>query len=71
MTDVPYRQDICDEDLHLTASGEMIIPERPGLGIDLNEEELLKHPFIPTQLRHYRGDLTNIRPPDSIMYYTK
>jgi hypothetical protein len=39
------------------------------LGIDLNEAELLKHPFQPIQLRHYRGDLTNIRPVDAIKYY--
>ena len=45
------------------------IPDRPGIGIDLNEAELLKHPYIPTALRHYRGDLTNIRPADAEFYY--
>ena len=69
MTDVPWRRDICDEDLHVLANGEMRIPERPGLGIELNETELAKHPFVPIQLRHYRGDLTNIRPVDAIRYY--
>ena len=47
----------------------MVISTRPGLGIDLDEKELLKHPFVPTQLRHYRGDLTAIRPPDAVRYY--
>ena len=69
MSDVPWRREICDEDLLVLSNGEMRIPERPGLGIDLKEEELLKHPFVPIQLRHYRGDLTNIRPVDAIPYY--
>jgi galactonate dehydratase len=68
MTDVPYRADVCDEELCLR-NGRMLIPERPGLGIDLNEDELRKHPFVATQLRHYRGDLTNIRPADAVPYY--
>jgi len=69
MTDVPWRAEICDEALTIR-NGEMLIPDRPGLGIDLDEAELLKHPYIPTALRHYRGDLTNIRPPDAVKYYT-
>ncbi|HBJ96006.1 MAG TPA: galactonate dehydratase [Lentisphaeria bacterium] len=68
MTDVPYRAEICDEDLTVK-SGRMVIPDRPGIGIDLNEKELLKHPYIRTELRHYRGDLTNIRPVDAVPYY--
>ena len=68
MTDVPYRAEICDEDLTIKA-GKMVIPDRPGLGIDLNETELLKHPYIRTELRHSRGDLTNIRPVDAVPYY--
>lgn len=68
MTDVPYRAEICDEDLTIKG-GRMVIPDRPGIGIDLNEKELLKHPYIRTELRHYRGDLTNIRPADAVPYY--
>ena len=68
MSDVPWRKEICDESLTLR-NGQMTIPTRPGLGIDLNENELLKHPYIRTNLRHYRGDLTNIRPPDAELYY--
>ena len=68
MTDVPYRAEICDEDLSIKG-GRMVIPDRPGIGIDLNEKELLKHPYIRTELRHYRGDLTNIRPVDAVPYY--
>ena len=68
MTDVPSRAEICDEDLTIKG-GRMVIPDRPGIGIDLNEKELLKHPYIRTELRHYRGDLTNIRPVDAVPYY--
>ena len=47
----------------------MVIPERPGLGIELNEKEMEKYPYIRTELRHYNGTLTNIRPPDAVPYY--
>lgn len=68
MSDVPYRKEICDEKL-VVHNGKMVIPDRPGIGIDLNEKELLKHPYIRTNLRHYRGDLTNIRPADAEFYF--
>ena len=68
MTDVPWRTEICDEDL-VMRGGRMVIPERPGLGIELNEAELRKHPYIRTGLRHYKGTLTDIRPPDAVKYY--
>jgi len=68
MTDVPCRAEVCDEKLPLR-DGKMLIPDRPGIGVDLDEAELLKHPYVRTELRHYRGDLTNIRPPDAVRYY--
>ena len=68
MTDVPYRRELCNEQL-LLRNGMMTIPDRPGLGIELDERELLRHPYRRTELRHYRGDLTNIRPPDAVPYY--
>ena len=70
MTDVPFRAEIADEKLVLR-NGRMVIPDRPGLGIELDENALARHPFVPTQLRHYRGDLTNIRPPDARPYYAE
>ena len=68
MTDVPYRAEICDEEL-VVREGRMVIPDRPGIGIDLDENELLKHPYQPVGLRPYRGDLTDIRPLDAVKYY--
>jgi galactonate dehydratase len=59
--DVPWRSEICDESIELV-NGKMKIASKPGLGIDLNLQEILKHPYSPTELRHYNGTLTDIRP---------
>ncbi len=66
--DVPYRADICNEDITF-ADGLMSIPDRPGLGIDLNEDAIAEHPYEPKDLRHYRGDLTDIRPADAMPWF--
>ncbi len=68
LLDVPWRQDISDEQI-VVRDGRMLIPDRPGLGIELNEAELLKHPYQPRELRHYRGDLTDIRPVDAVPFF--
>lgn len=68
LLDVPWRQDICDERLVVT-DGQMMIPDRPGLGIELDEDELAKHPYAARDLRHYRGDLTDIRPIDAVPFF--
>ncbi len=67
-SDVPWRRDICNEDVQLR-DGLMSIPAGPGLGVDICEEEIAKHPYQPTALRHYRGKLVDIRPPDAEKYY--
>jgi galactonate dehydratase len=59
--DIPYRHLLTTEKTHFE-NGMMRIPDAPGLGIDINEEELLKHPYQPHNLRHFNGDLTMIRP---------
>lgn len=66
--DIPWRKDLTDENL-IFEDGYMHIPDKPGLGITLNEEEALKHPFQPISLRHYDGSLTNIRPPGTVAYF--
>jgi hypothetical protein len=44
--------------------------DRPGLGIELNEEAAAAHPKADHWLRHYVGTLTNVRPADSVNYFT-
>lgn len=70
MSDVPWRGEIVAEDL-VFQDGCMLIPDRPGLGIELREDECLKHPFAPHALRHYVGTLTDIRPPNAKVYYRR
>jgi galactonate dehydratase len=65
--DVPWRAVICNEQIRF-AAGRMTIPDAPGLGIELNEEAIARHPYEPRDLRHYNGRLTDIRPPDATAY---
>ncbi len=66
--DVPWRNEITNENL-VYEDGYMKIPNDPGLGIELNEEQALKYPIRSTDLRHYSGQLTNIRPPEVKDYF--
>src|SRR5690606_4203274 len=67
-SDVPWRSEISTETVHFK-DGNMQIPDRPGLGIDLHEEALLKHPYQARHLRHYEGTLTDIRPDTAKDYF--
>lgn len=67
-TDVPWRSDVCDEAVQF-ADGFMYINDRPGIGVEINEAELLKYPYQPIALRHYKGTLTNIRPDDATTFF--
>ena len=67
-SDVDYRKDVTNEDLKYE-DGFMFIPDKPGLGIEINEEECLKHPYQPHTLRHYTGALTDIRPAKTEFYF--
>jgi galactonate dehydratase len=68
LTDVAWRRTVAPEDLELV-DGHMLIPDKPGLGLELNEAEAAKHPYTPHDLRHYTGSLTAIRPPDAVPYW--
>ena len=68
--DVPWRAEICDEAI-VFDDGVMHIPSRPGLGIELNEAAIAAHPYEPKDLRHFRGDLTDIRPPTAVEWYRR
>lgn len=67
-TDVPWRQEITDEQL-VFEDGYMRIPDLPGLGIELRADAALRYPYEPKDLRHYNGALTDIRPPETIPYF--
>lgn len=67
-SDVAYRKDITTEKLEYK-DGYIKIPDRPGLGIEINEEECLKYPYKVHTLRHYTGALTDIRPPETAFYF--
>ncbi len=67
-TDIPWRKDLTTEHLVFN-DGYFEIPDRPGLGIELNEQAFGDHPYQSRPLRHYRGDLTDIRPPEAEDYF--
>lgn len=67
-TDVDYRKFITNENLEYK-NGRIKIGNKPGLGIELNENECLKHPYVEHSLRHYTGSLTDIRPPKTEFYF--
>lgn len=44
--DVPWRQDVVQEGFTIEKAGRIVRPNtRPGLGIEINESEVKKHPF--------------------------
>lgn len=67
-SDVDYRKKVTNESL-VYENGRIQIGDKPGLGIELNEEECLKHPYVEHNLRHYTGALTDIRPPKTEFYF--
>lgn len=45
-SDVPWRQDVVSEGFTVETKGRIVRPNtRPGLGIEINENEVKKHPF--------------------------
>lgn len=44
--DVPWRKDVVQEDIEIERDGRLVRPTtKPGLGVEVNEEEVKKHPF--------------------------
>ena len=67
-SDVEWRKDVTNESLTYK-DGYIEIPNKPGLGIEINEEACLEHPYQVHTLRHYTGALTQIRPAKSEFYF--
>ncbi len=70
LTDGSFRKKITNEEVHFE-DGYIMIPDKPGLGIDVNIDEVLARPYTPINLRHYTGAVTDIRPKDDTVYYFK
>lgn len=44
--DVPWRQDVVNESFQIQKKGRLVFPsDKPGLGIEINEKEVARHPF--------------------------
>ena len=67
-SDVVWRKDVTDEKLEYR-DGCIRIPDAPGLGIRIDEEACLAHPYQTHTLRHYTGALTDIRPAETAFYF--
>ena len=67
-SDVAWRGEISNESLQYK-DGYIAIPDKPGLGIEIDEEACLKHPYQAHTLRHYTGALTDIRPAKTMFYF--
>ena len=69
VTNLLYHGKIVTTEALEYSDGYIKIPDKPGLGIEINEEECALHPYKPHTLRHYTGALTDIRPPKSEFYF--
>ena len=58
--DVPWRKEIVRETLEFTA-GEIIVPTKPGLGVELDENACERHPHKPHDIPFFDGRL-NVDP---------
>ncbi|MBV9813896.1 MAG: mandelate racemase/muconate lactonizing enzyme family protein [Acetobacteraceae bacterium] len=67
--DVPWRREIVRENLTFT-NGEITIPNAPGLGLELDEEACLRHPYRRHPNRHFERELTPNRPADAVPFVT-
>lgn len=70
LTDGSFRKKITDEEI-VFQDGCIRINDKPGLGIDVNIDEVEKLPYQPRNLRHYVGTLTDIRAKNDTIYYFK
>lgn len=70
LTDCSFRLNVSNEEV-VYEDGYIKIPDKPGLGIDLNEEVIKSRPYTPRNLRHYTGAVTDIRPKGDTIYYFK
>ena len=70
LNDGSFRKNITTEEV-IFEDGYIKINDKPGLGIDVHVDEVEKRPYRPINLRHYTGNLTDIRPEDDTVFYFK
>ena len=70
INDGSFRKSITNEEV-VFEDGYILIGDKPGLGIDVNVDAVLERPYHPINLRHYTGNLTEIRPQNDTIYYFK
>ena len=70
INDGSFRKAITNEEV-IFEDGYIRINDKPGLGIDVNVEAVESRPYHPINLRHYTGNLTEIRPKDDTIFYFK
>ena len=63
--DVPWRSDVSNEHLELTADGDVLIPVGVGLGIDLDLDAIAEHSYVPHPMALFRDTVADIRPADA------
>ena len=61
IADVPWRKDICVEDL-VFENKQLLISDKPGLGVELVEEAFSAHPYYPKFMRMYGSDMQDQAP---------
>lgn len=70
INDGSFRLRMTDEEVFYE-DGYVFINDKPGLGIEVNVEEVEKRPYHPIDLRHYTGNVTDIRPKEDTVSYFK
>jgi galactonate dehydratase len=63
----PWRKDMTDESLDF-ADGCILIPQKPGIGIEINEEAIAKYPPAPHINRQYGGGVP-LTADDAVYYF--
>jgi len=67
--DVPWRKEIVRESLTFSNS-EITIPDRPGLGLELDEEACARHPYVRHPIRMFEPGPSPAKPEGSRPFVT-
>ncbi len=66
--DAPWRQEVTSESVEIV-DGQMLVPDRPGLGIELNETALSLYPAKHFGFHHYAPPQGRVRSPGAVPWY--